>query len=103
MKSSSKTLLLAALVAATCLSRVAAQKDPLRPTVPSLVRPMSPTKTPGADGFIQRWVILEPIPRNGQLTDGAIQAAVKNEYFPNQLAVIPHDGDKVTVGGAELA
>jgi len=58
---------------------------------------MSPTKTPGADGFIQRWLILEPIPRNGQLTDSAVQAAIKNQYFPDQLAVIPHDGDKVTV------
>jgi len=66
------------------------------------VRPMSPTKTPGADGFIQRWLILEPIPRNGQLTDSAVQAAIKNQYFPDQLAVIPHDGDKVTVAGTEL-
>jgi len=63
---------------------------------------MSPTKTPGADGFIQRWLILEPIPRNGQLTDSAVQAAIKNQYFPDQLAVIPHDGDKVTVAGTEL-
>ena len=31
-----------------------------------------------------------------------MQAAVKKEYFPNQFTVIPHDGDKVTVGGAEL-
>ncbi|HTG98790.1 MAG TPA: hypothetical protein VL882_00905 [Vicinamibacterales bacterium] len=97
-----RTLLLAALLGATCLARVAAQKDPARPTAPSLVRPMSPTKTPGADGFIQRWLILEPIPRNGQLTDSAVQAAIKNQYFPDQLAVIPHDGDKVTVAGTEL-
>jgi len=96
-----RTLLLAALLGATCLARVAAQKDPARPTAPSLVRPMSPTKTPGADGFIQRWLILEPIPRNGQLTDSAVQAAIKNQYFPDQLAVIPHDGDKVTVAGTE--
>jgi len=97
-----RTLLLAALLGATCLARVAAQKDPARPTAPSLVRPMSPTKTPGADGFIQRWLILEPIPRNGQLTDSAVQAAIKNQYFLDQLAVIPHDGDKVTVAGTEL-
>jgi len=46
--------------------------------------------------------LLEPIPTNG-LTDSAVQAAVKKEYFPNQFTVIPHDGDKVTVGNAELA
>ena len=27
---------------------------------------------------------------------------VKKEYFPNQFTVMPRDGDKVNVGGAEL-
>jgi hypothetical protein len=68
---------------------------------PTLTKPVSPEKAPDADGFIQRWLLLEPIPSNG-LTDNAVQAAVKKEYFPNQFTVIPHDGDKVTVGNAEL-
>ena len=38
----------------------------------------------------------------GQLTDSAVQAAVKTEYFPNQLTVIPRDGDTVTAGDAQL-
>jgi hypothetical protein len=67
----------------------------------TLTSPTSPEKAPGADGFIQRWVLLEPIGVNG-LTDSAVQAAVKKEYFPNQFTVIPHDGDKVTVGDAQL-
>jgi hypothetical protein len=29
--------------------------------------------------------------------------ALKKEYFPNQFTGVPKDGDKVTVGGAELA
>jgi hypothetical protein len=69
---------------------------------PTLTKPASPEKAPEPDGFIQRWLLLEPIPSNG-LTDSAVQAAVKKEYFPNQFTVIPHDGDKVTVGNAELA
>jgi len=68
---------------------------------PTLTKPVSPEKAPDADGFIQRWLLLEPIPSNG-LTDNAVQAAVKKEYFPNQFTVIPHDGDKVTVANAEL-
>ena len=68
---------------------------------PTLTKPATPEKAPDADGFIQRWLLLEPIPSNG-LTDNAVQAAVKKEYFPNQFTVIPHDGDKVTVGNAEL-
>jgi hypothetical protein len=69
---------------------------------PTLTKPATPEKAPDADGFLQRWLLLEPIPSNG-LTDSAVQAAVKKEYFPNQFTVIPHDGDKVTVGNAELA
>ena len=39
----------------------------------------------------------------GQLTDSAVQAAVKTEFFPKQLTVMPRHGDKVAVGGSELA
>ena len=39
----------------------------------------------------------------GQLTDSAVQTAVKTEFFPNQLTVMPRHGDKVAVGGSELA
>jgi len=67
----------------------------------SLARPASALKAPDADGFVQRWLILEPIPANG-LTDSVVQAAVKKEYFPNQLTVIPRDGEQVTVDGTEL-
>ena len=67
----------------------------------TLMRPTTPDKAPAADGFIQRWLVLEPIPANG-LTDSAVQALVKKEYFPKQFTVIPHDGDKVTVGDTQL-
>jgi hypothetical protein len=67
----------------------------------TLMRPATPDKAPAPDGFIQRWLVLEPIPANG-LTDSAVQSIVKKEYFPNQFTLIPHDGDKVTVGDAQL-
>src|ERR1700741_36166 len=67
----------------------------------TLTPPASPEKAPDASGFLQRWVLLEPIEANG-LTDSAVQAIVKKEYFPNQFTVVPHDGDKETVGGAQL-
>ncbi|HWC97362.1 MAG TPA: acetylxylan esterase [Candidatus Sulfopaludibacter sp.] len=67
----------------------------------TLTPPASPATAPDAQGFIPRWLLLEPIESNG-LTDSAVQAAVKKEYFPNQLTILPHDGDKVTVGGAQL-
>jgi hypothetical protein len=68
-----------------------------------LVRPAATAKAPDADGFLQRWMILEPIRVAGQLTDGAVQTAVKTPHFPDQLTVVPHDGDTVKVGDADLA
>jgi hypothetical protein len=72
-----------------------------RPPAATLKPPATPETTPDADGFIRRWLILEPIPSNG-LTDSLVKAAVKTEYFPNQLEVIPKHGDKVVVNGDEL-
>ena len=68
----------------------------------TFVRPDSPTKAPNADGFLQRWLILEPISIGDQQTENASKAAAKAEYFPDQLTVLPHDGDKVKVRDAEL-
>jgi hypothetical protein len=43
----------------------------------------------------------EDIRVNG-LTDRAVRAIVKKEYFPKQLTVIPRDGDKVTADDVQL-
>ena len=78
-----------------------ADENASRYPAPSLTRPDSAEKAPNAAGFIQRWLILEPISCNG-LTDSAVQAAVKAEYFPNQFSVVPRDGEAVTVGSTNL-
>jgi len=72
-----------------------------REPVPTITRPATLTKAPDEEGFIRRWLVLEPIGANG-LTDSAVQAAVKREYFPDQFTAIPRDGDKVTVEGVDL-
>ncbi|MBN1816714.1 MAG: hypothetical protein JW828_05095 [Sedimentisphaerales bacterium] len=54
---------------------------------------------PENDDFIRHWVILEPIRVNG-LTDSAVQAAVKHEYFSDQFTIIPRDGDQVMIQDA---
>jgi hypothetical protein len=70
-------------------------------------RPASLTKAPDLNGFIQRWVLLEPvvipIRSNAELTDSFVQAMAKKDYFPNQFSVVPRDGDKVTTGDTQLA
>ena len=100
MSSLLKLLTLLALLAGSAI--LAAAPEAASPRFsPSLTRPDSAEKAPNASGFIQRWLILEPISCNG-LTDGAVQKAAKSEYFPNQLSVVPRDGDSVTVGGTNL-
>jgi hypothetical protein len=68
---------------------------------PTLTTPAGPQKAVGSDGFIPRWLLLEPIPSAG-LTEAIVRTEVKKEYFPNQFTVIPKDGDKVTVNDKEL-
>jgi hypothetical protein len=63
-------------------------------------------KAPDADGFLQRWLLLEPIRKpnrsNTVFTDTYIRNAFTTEYFSNQFTMVPRAGDKVTVDGQEL-
>jgi len=74
----------------------------VRPPAPTLTRPSTPAKVADAAGFLQRWLVLEPIRVSGQLTDSAVRATIDKQYFPNQLTVVPHDGDTVSVGDESL-
>jgi hypothetical protein len=69
---------------------------------PTLKSPASPRSAPDADGFIRRWLLLEPIASTG-LTENVVREAVKKEYFPKQFTIIPRGGEKVMVGDRELA
>lgn len=64
------------------------------------------SKAPDADGFLQRWLLLEPISKpnrsNTVFSGTYVRAALKTDYFPNQFTIIPHNGDKVTVGDQQL-
>ncbi len=72
------------------------------PVPPTLKPATSGETTPDAQGFIRRWVILEPISVGDQQRENASKATVKTEWFANQLTILPHDGDKVTVNGNPL-
>src|SRR4030095_5655141 len=64
-------------------------------------RPPSPAKPTGPEGFIRRWLLLDPIRVPGQLTEAAVRSAVEKD-FPVTVTPLPHDGDTVTVGDTEL-
>lgn len=98
-----------ACLALTALSQplVAAEtNDPPRSLAPYFTPATAAPKTPDADGFLQRWLLLEPIKKpirgNTVFVDSYVRDAFATEYFPNQFTVVPRAGDKVTVAGAEL-
>ena len=99
----SSTLMLAIVVGAAVARPTTAGTPADRGPAPTLKAPTTAAAMPHANGFITRWLLLEPIPGDGRVTDSAIQAAAKKAYFPNQLSVLPRDGDKVTVNGADYA
>ena len=63
-------------------------------------------RTPDPKGFIQRWLLLEPINKpnrgNSVFTDSYLRTAFSTEYFPNQFTVLPKDGEQVKVEEQEL-
>ncbi len=69
--------------------------------IPKLGVKNSTRTVPNADGFIQRWLLLEPIRVNGD-TQNDVQKTVKTAHFPNELTMIPKEGQKVPVNGSEL-
>ena len=72
-----------------------------RPPAATLTRPVSPSKPAGPDGFIQRWLLLEPIRVPGQLTEAAVRSAVEKD-FPVTAAPLPKDGDTLKIADSEL-
>jgi len=116
-------LLSALLVACTVSGDAAAQSPPnsglgqlppdagaaaaARTMAPYFVPARRGAKAPDADGFLLRWLLLEPIDKpnrtNTVFTDTYVRKVLTTEYFPGQFTAIPHDGDRAKVGDQELA
>jgi hypothetical protein len=85
----------------------AAPNDVARSLAPYFTPATASPKAPDKDGFLQRWLLLDPIgkPNRGNtvFTDSYVRNTFNTEYFPHQFTVIPNNGDKVTVGADELS
>jgi hypothetical protein len=81
--------------------------SPARSLAPYFAPAASLPKPPDVDGFLQRWLLLEPIAKpnrtNTVFTDSYVRNAFAMEYFPGQFTVVPRNGDEVTVAGQKLA
>jgi hypothetical protein len=100
-------LVFVVLTALTFRPSSAAPGDAPHSLAPYFTPATSSPKAPNNDGFLQRWLLLEPIKKpirgNTVFTDSFVRSALTTNYFPDQFTVLPHDGDKVTVAGEELA
>ena len=79
-----------------------AQQETPRAAAPALTTPKGASRPVDARGFIHRWLVLEPVPVQGRLTESAVQDALEAAALPDTAAPLPKDGDTVTVNGALL-
>jgi hypothetical protein len=91
-------LTIAALWLAAATGAAAADAETPRPAASTLSRAKSASLPVDARGFIHRWLVLEPVPVPGRLTESAVQEALKLAALPDGAR--PVDGATVTVGSA---
>ncbi|MEO6722243.1 MAG: hypothetical protein ABIN67_17885 [Ferruginibacter sp.] len=63
-------------------------------------------KAPDSRGFIQRWMVLEPIrkdiTRNNIFTDNYLKTTFSTDNFSNDYTIVPKNGSTVKLGQQEL-
>ena len=84
-----------------CLAAQAEAANP-RPAATTLTSPKTATQLVDARGFIHRWLVLEPVPVSGRLTETAVQEALELAALPDVTGAPASDGMRVTVNGAEV-
>lgn len=107
MKISWKTALLSCVLAALAATLMAAEPEAAPRTLSPYFAPATASpKAPDADGFLQRWLLLEPINKPNRSNAGFVESYVRSTFkgyeLHNQLNHVPRSGDKVTVEGEEL-
>jgi hypothetical protein len=96
------TLLLQVPVYPQAPAAAQAERTAPRPPASSLSKPSTPSKPVDAEGFITRWLLLEPVRVPGQLTQPAVRSAVEQD-FPVPADPLPHDNETRRLGDADVA
>ena len=92
-------IVIAMMFSAPALAAHAPQTAPPPTFAPFFATPSKAPKSPDADGFLQRWLLLEPIIKpnrsNTGFTGTYVRQALTTTYFPGQFGDAPHDGEIV--------
>nr|WP_294793308.1 hypothetical protein [uncultured Mucilaginibacter sp.] len=63
-------------------------------------------KAPDAKGFIQRWLVLEPVKKsdkgNSQMSEGYLRESFAANNFSPDFNAIPKNGETITIGKQDL-
>ncbi len=87
----------------------AAKPEAPRSIAPYFTPATSAPKAPDADGFLQRWLLLEPVNKPNRTNTVFVDSYVRKnlnptDYFSQeQLNAVPKNGEKVKIGDQELA
>jgi hypothetical protein len=98
MKNQGLTFTLLAVIA--CVA--AAEQVAPRPPAPSLVEPKGDKSRVDARGFIHRWMVLEPVPVPGRLTESAVKEALQAAPLPGAPDALPRAGDALTLANTPV-
>ena len=90
-----KRLLTTLILSIASLTGVHAEQPAPRPVATSLAQPKSATQPVDARGFIHRWLVLEPVPVTGRLTQTAVEEALKTASLPGSTDTLPRDGEAI--------
>ena len=98
---------LSALSLSLTAPAIAAAPSPAPVSLAPFFAPVDPApKAPDADGFLQRWLLLEPIAKpnrtNTGFTGTYVRQALTTQYFPGQFGGVPHDGQAVNTAAGPL-
>ncbi|MBB3910954.1 acetylxylan esterase [Sphingomonas desiccabilis] len=93
-------LLLGAGAVAVASSGAFADQGATRPAMAAYFQPATTAAaTPDQDGFLRRWLLLEPISKpnstNAGFTGSYVRQALTQQYFPGQFTVVPRNGQVV--------
>jgi hypothetical protein len=89
-------VLMTSLALSLASASVPSQDAAPRPAAATLSAPKGASQS-DARGFIHRWLILEPVPVAGRLTEPAVREALEKAPIPGPANGLPRDGDAATI------
>ncbi|NOW48301.1 hypothetical protein FHW96_004489 [Novosphingobium sp. SG751A] len=97
----------AAFAASLLLAPLCARAAPVSASLAPYFAPVTtPSASPDQDGFLRRWLVLEPIAKPNRSNQGFTSVYVRDAFakaaLPGGPTAIPRDGQTIPMGGQSL-